>query len=184
MNKSDLRKHYKSVRNKIYAEHAAEYDSKILNYFLNSKFFHDFDIFLCYVSVDSEVNTIKLIEYLIEHNKKVAVPYCNGRNMDFYEIHGLNELVDGSFGIPTADIGNSVSIVDFDNALCILPALSFDKSGGRLGYGGGFYDRFLESANIKTLGLSYEACISDNLPLENYDVKVDSVLTENGFRYF
>lgn len=184
MNKTDLRKHYKSVRNNIHPEAKVELDNNIFKHFINSPFFHDSDIFLCYVSVGSEVNTKKLIDFLLNHNKTVAVPFCNGKNMDFYKIQSQNDLIEGSFGIPTADIQKAVRVADFSNALCILPALSFDKSGGRLGYGGGFYDRFLDGKTIKTLGLCYESCFTDSLPVEEHDVKTDSVLTENGFRYF
>ena len=64
------------------------------------------------------------------------------------------------------------------DTLCIVPALAYDAQGNRLGYGGGFYDRFLSGKEIFKLGITYEACLRTELPSENYDIAVDAVITE------
>ncbi len=179
MNKKDLRIQYKIIRNSIVNK--SEADHKIAEHFINSPFFHDFDIYLCYVSIGSEVDTSIIIDSFLSMGKRVAVPHCKNGVMHFYEITSAEYLVDGAYGIPTADINISKKITDFTRALCIVPALSFDKSGHRLGYGGGYYDRFLCDKTIDTLGLCYEKCISERLPAEEHDIKINSVLTENGF---
>ena len=181
MNKQELRIQYKSIRNSVINK--SDFDRKISEYFINSPFFHNSDIYLCYVSVGSEVDTSYIIDKLLSNGKKVAVPNCKDGIMDFFEIKSTDELIEGAYGIPTADVNNAVRITCFDNALCIVPALSFDKSGFRLGYGGGYYDRFLFDKSIISLGLSYEDCICESLPAEEHDIKINSVLTENGFRY-
>jgi 5-formyltetrahydrofolate cyclo-ligase len=180
MNKKELRIQYKSIRNSVINK--SDSDRKISEYFINSPFFHNSDIYLCYVSVGSEVDTSYIIDKLLSNGKKVAVPNCKNGIMDYYEIKSADELIEGAYGIPTADIKKSIRITSFDNALCIVPALSFDKSGFRLGYGGGYYDRFLIDKSVFTLGLCYEDCICESLPVEEHDIKINSLLTEKGFR--
>ncbi len=181
MNKKDLRIQYKSIRNSVINKSDA--DRKIAEYFVNSPFFHNFDIYLCYVSVGSEVDTSIIIDSLLSIGKRVAVPHCKIGIMDFYEITSKDDLVKGAYGIPTVDVNKSNKITEFGCSLCIVPALSFDKSGCRLGYGGGYYDRFLSDKSIDTLGLCYEDCISESLPAEEHDIIINSILTENGFRH-
>lgn len=181
MNKKDLRIQYKIIRKSVADKSDA--DRRIAGYFINSPFFHNFDIYLCYVSVGSEVDTAVIIDKLLSAGKRVAVPNCQNGTMDFFEILSADELIIGAYGIPTADTAKANKITDFSRALCLVPALSFDKSGFRLGYGGGYYDRFLYAKNIKTLGLCYEDCISECLPAEEHDIKIKSVLTEKGFRF-
>ena len=180
--KKQLRTHYKSVRNSIPAENKSISDRNIYNHFVNSSFFNHFDTYLCYVSVGSEVETINIIESLLSNGKRVGVPYCEGKTMHFYQIKSTDDLFCGSYGIPTANVETAEKIEDFSNTLCIVPALSFDKKGYRLGYGGGYYDRFLSSHTVSTLGLCYEYCIAESLPAESHDIKIRCVLTENGFR--
>lgn len=182
MNKTELRKHYKSVRNNIPQNLKSEYDCLIFSSFVNSAFSSDYDLYLCYISVNSEVDTYNIINFLLSSGKRVAVPFCDEKTMKFYEIKSVDDFIIGAFGIPTVDCSHHTVISDFENALCIVPALSFDNEGNRLGYGGGFYDRFLSEKKIKTLGLCYEECISSKLPSEDYDMKIDFVLTEKSFK--
>ena len=181
MNKKELRIQYKSIRHSVADKSLA--DRKIAEYFINSPFFNNFDIYLCFVSVGSEVDTSVIIDKLLSVGKKVAVPNCKDGTMDFYLINSTDDLIDGAYGIPTADIEKASKITDFSRSFCIVPALSFDKNGCRLGYGGGYYDRFLCDKSIDTLGLCFEDCISEKLPAEKHDIKINSVLTEIGFRY-
>ena len=179
--KKQLRSHFKSVRNSVSSEDKAVFDQRIYQNFVNSPFFNDFDIYLCYVSVGSEVETVNIINSLLSKGKRVGVPYCEGKTMHFYEIKSTDELISGTYGIPSVNVETAEKIVDFSNTLCIVPALAFDKKGFRLGYGGGYYDRFLSSHTVDTLGLCYEYCLSEALPAEPFDVKIRCILTENGF---
>lgn len=183
MIKKQLRIQYKSVRNSISATDKSNSDQVIFRNFVSSPFFKDSDLYLCYVSVGSEVETVKIIDSLLANSKRVGVPYCEGKEMHFYEINSIDELVSGAYGIPTADVKKAKRISDFSNTLCIVPALSFDKKGFRLGYGGGYYDRFLSLHSVDTLGLCYECCYAESLPAEPHDIKIRCVLTENGFIY-
>ena len=176
--KKEIRDFYLKIRNSVSPSEKNEFDRMILTEFVNSSFFYNFETFLIYISVKNEVGTIDLIRYLLLKNKKVAVPYCNGSEMTFYYINSVDDLIEGKFSIPTVDIKKSEKVCNFLNTLCIVPGLSFDNNGNRLGYGGGYYDRFLSEHNIPSLGLTYERCISSDIPCEDYDVKIDSILTE------
>lgn len=177
--KNELRKKFKSVRKCI--ENKEESDKLISELLFNSDVFKNAELILCYVSFNNEVDTIGVIAYCLKHNKQVAVPYCvdiDG-HMDFYYIHTLNDLIAGSFGIREPDINRCQPVDSFDNALLIVPALSFDKKGYRLGYGKGYYDRFLEKHNLKSVGLCYNQSVSNQLPVDKYDKAVDFVITES-----
>lgn len=180
--KKALRQHCKAVRNSIRCCEKAEMDERIFSLFTASDFFNNFSTFLIYVSFGSEADTRCIIDFALKSGKRVAVPYCRGENMLFYQINSLNDLIRGAFYIPTVDISKAVEITDFSDSLCIVPALAFDLSGNRLGYGGGYYDRFLSQNRVPTLGLCYEKCIISQIPAESFDIKINCILTENQFR--
>ena len=100
--------------------------------------------------------------------------------MRFFQINGVQSLVGGEYkGIlePIEDTSNE--LLDFSNCLCVVPALAFDINGYRLGWGGGYYDRFLsKNRNVSTVGLVYSSCITDAVPKDNYDISVDFVISE------
>lgn len=177
--KKDFRDFYFKIRKCINDSERQEFDRCIFVSFVNSNFFKNFEIFLIYISFNNEVQTLDLIRFMLDNNKKVAVPFCNDKTMDFYFINSFDELVDGKYGIRSVDVEKSVKVVNFDNALCIVPAVSFDNNGNRLGYGGGYYDRFLSENKIPSVGFCYQRCICDKLPTEQTDIKINFVLTEN-----
>lgn len=181
MKKCNLRKLFKSVRNCITAEEKADYDSRIFTSFINSPIFLNASLLLIYVSFGSEADTLNIINFALKSGKRVAVPFCNGDLMEFYEISSTENLSEGKFGIPTVFPDENKRINDFDGTVCVVPALSFDMSGNRLGYGGGFYDRFLCDKQILTVGLTYERCLCHFLPAEEHDMKINFILTEYRF---
>lgn len=180
--KKEARKYYITIRKSISDSDKSVSDKKIFTYFINSSFINEYDTFLIYISVNNEVDTMNIIRFLSDNNKKIAIPYCSGKEMEFYYIKSLDDLIEGKFGIPSVNINISEKATDFSNALCVVPAVAYDVSGHRLGYGGGYYDRFLSVNKISTLGLAYEKCIAENLPHESYDIKIDYVLTDSCLR--
>lgn len=181
MTKNQLRELYKSVRHSITTEEKNEYDRRIFTRFINSVLYRTSGTLLIYVSFGSETDTINIIKYALNDGKTVSVPYCSGNEMQFYAIESVEDLVKGRFGIPSVIPDSYKLIKDFSNSLCLVPALSFDKSGNRLGYGGGYYDRFLSEKNIISVGICCERCIDSALPAEKHDIKVNFLLTENRF---
>lgn len=180
--KNGLRKFYTQLRNGINSSDKISVDESIFTFFINSRYCVDFDLYLCYVSFRSEVDTHNIIQYLLDNNKRVAVPVCKNGAMNFFEIRSLESLQPGLFGILTPEQAEADLITDFTNALCLVPALAYDYFGNRLGYGGGYYDRFLKEHNPQTLGFAYRKCFCDRIPAESFDIKIKTVLTENGFR--
>lgn len=180
--KNNYRDLYSKIRNNISDEERKNINGCIYHKFIESDFWKNYNLFLIYISVKNEIDTSEIIRFLFENGKKVAVPYCSGNNMNFYYISSTDDLIKGKFGIPSVDKTASVKVKNFDKSLCIVPGLSFDNNGNRLGYGGGFYDRFLYNKKITTLGLCYEKCICKELPAENFDIAIDYVLTETCLR--
>ncbi len=136
---------------------------------------------LTYVSVGSEVSTFPIMERCFAAGKRVAVPKCAAkRRMDFYIIDSPDNLSPGRFGIPEPDPGRCELLTDFRDTLCLVPALSFDRDGNRLGYGGGYYDSFISGYPGVCVGLCYHECLSVRLPACRHDEIYHSILTEKG----
>lgn len=180
LTKKDLRKLYIQKR-KLLSDKPA-LDDLIVNNLLHSDLFINADSVFCYVSLPSEISTDSIINTALNFGKTVAVPYCvdNCGTMEFYQINSLDDLVSGSFNIREPDISTCKAYKDYDNAICIVPAICFDKKGNRIGYGKGYYDRFLRKFTSATIGLCYNEFIIDKIPADNFDMQVDYIITEKG----
>ena len=180
--KQQLRAYYSAVRQKIPPSEKQKRDESITNGFIRLPIFAQCDMILLYASVRAEISTGRLLELCLRMGKQVALPRCaQGRRMDYFTIRTPEELHPGAFGIPepAADPKNRVQC--FDHALCVVPALSFDRYGYRLGYGGGYYDRFLARFSGETIGFCYQDCIHEEmLPHGKYDRRLPAFLTEQG----
>ena len=178
MDKKELRKHFLSLRDSFDEEYRKSSDRAIARFLFETEEYSAAENIFVYVSVKNEVDTSLIIQKAFADGKKVAVPHCKNGIMSFYFINTLSELVCSQFGVPTVDANNAVSARADDHALCIVPALSFDNDGNRLGYGGGYYDRYLASNNVFAIGLCREKSLTVSLPYEEYDVRIDTVITE------
>lgn len=176
MDKKDLRKIYRAKRKAV--QNKAEKDHKIALRLLESRDIESCDTVLIYISIDSEIDTSFIISELLKKEKRVAVPKCSKDGvMEFIYIRSPDELISGMYGIPEPS-GSEVAVIT-DKTVCIVPALAFTPDGVRLGYGGGYYDRFLAvHSNISTIGLCYECIVAESLPSEEYDIKIKKFITE------
>ena len=183
--KNELRKRLRVLRKNLNPHNKAKMDIAIAQNLFSLKGFVSAQMVLCYVSTETEVDTEDIINRLFEQNKVVAAPKMldSKGNMDFYIITSLSQTQQSSFGVrePNRDICKRLD--DFSNSVCILPALAFDKSGYRLGYGKGCYDRFLSSYCGLKIGICYESCIFDDLPKGEFDIAADVVVTEKQIIY-
>lgn len=179
--KQKLRKKYKSIRHNMTQDVKKRLDIKIYNKLIGMWAYRESEQVLTYVSKEIEVDTIKLIEHTLQINKPIAVPRCvdGSRKMEFYYINSFEDLEKGSFGVLEPIVSRCKKVEDFSYGLCLVPALAFDKKGYRLGYGKGYYDRFLSNFNGETLGLCYSECIFDSFFHGRYDKAVDLLITEN-----
>ncbi len=140
---------------------------------------------LTYVSQPQEADTRALIAALLAAGKTVAAPRCADAmgEMQFFVIRSFDELAPGAFGLtePTLDCPPAYPGAD---SVCLVPALLFDENGYRLGYGGGYYDRFLAGYGGKTVGLCYDGEVVPELPRGAFDRPVDAVVTPSAVLSF
>jgi 5-formyltetrahydrofolate cyclo-ligase len=152
---------------------------------------------LVFLSMENEIDTTPLIEKAFAEKKEVYAPRVfakrinapNSKNktMRFYRISSFEELTRGAFGIrePSDCSESALFKPETTPALIVTPALAFDKKGGRLGRGGGFYDRFFAElpadGDFFLCGFCLEAQIVANVPLDSFDKKVDAVCSEKIF---
>ena len=155
-------------------------DREIVTFLLQSEFYRKAERLLCYSATPREVETASLIDGALAEGKQVALPRClDEGDMAFFEIHSRAELVKGQFGLLEPRAGQSaVSAADYE--LCILPGLAFDRTGRRLGYGGGYYDRYFKDYSGVKVALCHMEFVKERIPVGQFDLPVDFVVTEKG----
>lgn len=178
--KTDIRNSCKQKRRSIDEQERKKIDSQIYTRLINLWKYRECKTLLAYISGDIEVDTKMIIEDALRRGKRVAVPRCieGTRNMEFYYITSYDDLEKGSYGILEPKKDKCEKLTDYSSGLCLIPALTFDKNCYRLGFGKGYYDRFLARFKGETAGLCYECCISQKLPRGKYDKAADVVVTE------
>ena len=182
--KAALRKRFLALRKAMDPDEKAEADRAIAERVLALKQYREADCLLCYISTPLETDTGRILEQAWADGKAVAAPYCvpGNRELRFYRIKDRSELRPGPFGIlePRPD---QTKRVDFsqektDRHLCIVPGLCYDKECYRLGYGGGYYDRFLAGYTGSTVGICYSVCVLPRLPRETFDKPVKLLIMQ------
>ncbi|QYR20845.1 5-formyltetrahydrofolate cyclo-ligase [Paenibacillus sp. sptzw28] len=149
--------------------------------------------FMTYAPFRSELDTSLLARWGWQTGTTVIVPRCirEDRSMELYVIRGWEELSPGAYGIMEPDATRAQRCGDLlIPDVVFVPGLAFDTNGGRLGYGGGYYDRFRDrlcavAAGTMVppwIGIGYESQWMDNVPMESHDARVDAVVTELGVR--
>jgi len=178
--KKQMRSSCKEARRSMDKTLKQNYDKKIQNKLLNLFLVREADVVLTYVSTSIEVKTLDFISALLEQGKKVAVPKClnDKGDMDFFLINSLDDLEDGFFGVREPNPEIAEKVLTTEKTVCVVPAFLFDEKGYRLGYGKGYYDRFLSKFSGKTVGICYEENIRDSLMHGKYDRPVTLIVTE------
>lgn len=180
--KSILRDRIKTLRSGITPEEKKEKDRLLYNNIMRSGVLNTAEWVYIYVSYGSEADTRHLIDVLLKSPcHRVLVPRVNGKEMEFYEIKDLKDLKPGYNGIPEPVCGNPVLQC---NGIMFMPGLVFDKSYGRIGYGGGYYDRYLyrhRNNNFFKIGIAYSFQVLEkgSIEMEIHDIKPDIIITEN-----
>ncbi len=184
--KIDLRKKYRSIRENMPADVKKAMDKKILNNFIFLSKYKESKMVFTYVSKDIEVDTFGIMQKCWEDGKTVAVPRCDTKNraMDFYIIKSMNDLQSGTFGVLEPITSQCEKATDFSEGICIVPGFCFDTEGYRLGYGHGYYDRFLPKIKDTTVGFCYSNCLRNKLPHGKFDRSVDILITDKYIRQF
>ena len=182
LEKQRLREERLAAREALAEQERTVLDNRITQKLLATSEYAEATTVLTYVSVSSEVSTRIFIECALRDGKTVAVPRClPGHCLEFVAITSLDQLIAAPFGLlePPKELP-ALTEEQMDASICIVPALLVDTKGYRLGYGAGFYDRFLSTYPGKKICLAYQQNLSrTTLPHAAFDVAVDVVITES-----
>ena len=175
MDKKELRR---MIREKKRAMTPAEIEekSRILGQMLvESELYRQARTIYGYLPYNQEVRTVPMLEQALRDGKRVAVPKCYGDEMRFIYMEDLSRVEKGYAGIPEPVADEPVA--EDKTALVLMPGLAFDPQGHRIGYGGGFYDKFLAAEpEHPTLALCYDFQMMPRLETEEFDIPVDRVI--------
>ena len=181
--KKRLRTVFLKKRNELSYEEVKKKSELIYRKLIDSSYYTNCKEIYVYVSMKKEVDTIKIINKALKDGKTVAVPKVDNfkREMFFSMINSLDELEPGHFDVlePKKDFIRPVE--GNNNTIILVPGIVFDKNKNRIGYGGGYYDRYLQKYNdivMKTIGLAYSLQIIDNIPAQKYDITLDLIVTD------
>ncbi len=182
LEKQRLREERLAARETLSEQERCALDERITQKLLVTSEYSEATTVLTYVSVSSEVSTRMFIECALRDGKTVAVPRClPGHRLEFVAIASVEQLVAAPFNLlePAKELP-ALTEDQKNNSICIVPALLVDTKGYRLGYGAGFYDRFLSTYPGKKICLAYQQNLSrEMLPHTAFDVAVDMVITES-----
>lgn len=179
--KEDIRKTVIGLRDSIAAEEKERKDRDILNRVLADDRYRSAGTVMCYASFRSEVDTRSIIAYSLKSGKGTVLPVVDReeKRLRLFEIDKMEDLVSGYMGIPEPRPGcKEMNVRDVD--IILVPGVAFDKRCGRIGYGGGYYDRLLGSASERPylIALAYEEQVVEEVPLDRHDVRMDAVITD------
>ena len=182
--KTGLRGKYRRLREDLSEEEKLRLDSEIQSRLLSLREYSQADTVFTYISKELEVDTLASVQAAWANQKRVAVPRCipGTRDMEFYYIRSWQDLERASFGVMEPIVQRCERVEDESRGFCLVPGFSFDVQGFRLGYGGGYYDRFLSRFGGFTVGVCYSFCVQWNLPHGYYDRSVDLLVTEKYVR--
>ena len=183
--KKKIRSVYLEKRNNMEFEKRRAASEKIAKWLFANKRFKAAQTVFVYASYKTEADTMKIIQRALQMGKRVAAPKVHGEEMFFYEITSWEDLFPGYMGILEPQNEGKAPVMPGDGDVMLVPGAVFDRQGGRIGYGKGYYDRYwnrLESTYGKKpycIGLAFACQISPKkLPLEEHDKKIDCILTE------
>lgn len=182
--KQELRKRMLSMRASIPEDVRLEQSEKIAFYILNSKEYNECKVILLYISIRDEISTASLIKAALQDNKTVCLPAClPEKRMEARVYQKESDFTEMYNGIPQP--GKHCTVISPDMLeLCIVPALCCDTQGYRLGYGGGYYDRYLPKATrAKKITICAKQRIFQTIPHGDFDVPCDKIITEAGQVY-
>ena len=184
--KSSIRKKILALRNSMALEERILFSKKIKENLLSMEEICNAKAILCFAGYGSEVCTMELAQELLRLGKKVYMPRVNGEEMDFYRITGLNDLAEGYKGIPEpkefcVDIFTADDYKNCDKVVMLMPGAVFAPDGSRIGYGKGYYDRYLAKCDIMNrIALCFSLQIIESIPSDEHDKNARVIVTEKG----
>ena len=180
--KDELRGVVKMLRKSLNNRQRSEYNSKILQQVVNLPEYKKAESIFCYLTFQSEVDTLPIIKQAMLDGKRVAVPKVNGDEMDFYEITSLSDCEEGTFHIMEPVTNKLMEPAKHMTTLMLVPGLAFDANRNRMGYGKGYYDKYFEKYGKDRFiraALAYDLQVIHEVPCNHLDVQMNYVITES-----
>ena len=175
MDKKELRKQIMQRKRAMLPEEIVSKSAELKDLFLASDAYKNAKTIYGYMPYNQEVRTVAIMEQALLDGKRVAVPKVYGDIMRFIYVTDFAAMEKSEFGIPEPIADEPVA--DDSHALVLMPGLAFDKEGHRVGYGGGFYDKFLEAEpEHPTVALCYDFQMLPHLQTQEHDIPVDVVI--------
>ena len=175
MNKKEMRAIIRAQKRAMTEGQIVSASRKLGELFRETELYKNAKSIYGYLPYNQEVRTVEMLKTAIADGKRVAVPKCYGEEMRFIWMEDLDAVAPGYANIPEPIADEPIA--DDTTALVLMPGLAFDPQGHRIGYGGGFYDRFLaEEPNHPTLALCYGFQMVEHLETESFDIPVDQVV--------
>lgn len=181
--KSSIRKEKISIRDRLSETERVNYSRRITDAILQMPMIIQAESVLAFAGYKSEVQTLELIQQLLSHGKKVYLPKVTGEEMDFYRIERLKDLEEGYKGIPEpGKVCKDVFCEPvYDKTVMLMPGAVFGMDGSRIGYGKGYYDRYLAKHDIiNRIALCFSFQITDWIPTDSHDKKASVIVSEEG----
>lgn len=179
--KKQIRREMIVARNQLLELNGFQNSKDITQHLFQLKEYQEATQLLLYIDYNREVSTKDIFLSGIQEGKQIYCPKITGNEMKFYKVEQLDQLERGYQGIlePIGLVGWCYRKTE--KPIAIVPGVAFDYDNNRLGYGKGFYDRFLsENQQVKTIGLAHHIQILNQIPVDNYDKPVDILITEKG----
>ncbi len=175
MDKKELRRQIREQKRMMTEQQIVSASEKLGELFAQCSAYQQAKTIYGYLPYNQEVRTVPMLERAMAEGKRVAVPKCYGDEMRFIYLDDLSAVEKGYAGIPEPVADGPVA--DDPTALVLMPGLAFTENGDRMGYGGGFYDKFLaQEPGHPTVALCYGFQMVRQLPTDDYDIPVDTVL--------
>jgi len=176
--KKQLRKKVKEKIKALSPEYCQTADEQIFHKLTTLKAYKNAKTVFCYVGTKDEINTMPILINILKSGKRLGVPKCVSLGvMEVYEIDSLKKLVPGRYGIMEPDENCPVIPPEEIEFVCV-PCLACSRDGKRLGYGGGFYDRYLPKLNCEKAVLCRSALLEEDIPVDEFDVRIEIVVTD------
>lgn len=179
--KQEIREKLLEVRSNLSIVAYREKSKQIIAHLKEQSEYKKASVVHCYVSMNrrKEVNTHNLLKELVNSNKKTVVSVTNFEDgtLSHRYLESTDDLKENKWGVPEPVKGEVANVSELD--LVIVPMVGGDEEKNRIGYGKGFYDRFLQGVSCPAIGLLFDCCLVDSVPVESFDVSLHKCITES-----
>ena len=175
--KAELRARMRRMRRALSGEEQQRAADSVYARVMNLSGYRAAEIVMAYVAARGELLLQRVLEDVLNSGRALALPRCGEKGtMDAYRVTDMRQLRQGAYGILEPD--ESCPLVppeDID--LMLIPGTAFDRAGGRIGQGGGYYDRYIQKTRAVRVGVCHEFALMDRVPTEDHDARMDAVVT-------